>query len=103
VDPPFDSEDALMAEVYLNARKAAEYVGYDVGPGPSRTDRGMRAFYELVRRHRVAKHRIGRRLMFKQTDLDAAAAAASEPAAVDPFARMEALARAHARGTAGAH
>jgi hypothetical protein len=90
-----------MAEVYLNARKAAEYLGYEVGTGPR--DKGLRAFYELVRRHRVTKHRIGSRLLFKQAELDAVVNRTDSEKQASAFTRMEELARADARGESRAH
>lgn len=87
-----------MTGSYLNARRAAEYVGYEPGSGPAGKDKAMRAFYAFVRRHKVETKHLGRRLLFRQRDLDRAIERCTDDATDTRFARMEALARQHARG-----
>jgi hypothetical protein len=96
-------EGALMGDAYLNARQAARYLGYEVGDGPVRTDKGVRAFREMCRRHGVKAQHFGRRALFSRAELDAAVSPTNGTAAQDAFARMEALAQQDARGEGRAH
>jgi hypothetical protein len=88
-------------EGYLNARKAAAYVGYEPNGGPARHDNELKAFYAFVRRYRVETKRRGRGprapLLFKRESLDRAIEACSQ-ASRTPLEEMEELARRHARG-----
>jgi hypothetical protein len=74
----------MMRRKYLNARQAAEYVGYEPGvdaagkPLPVSEDKQMRAFYAWVRDHKVLKKRRGRTLLFLEYDLDCAIDASTE-------------------------
>lgn len=62
----------MTRERWLPARRAAEHVGYEPGPGPSRRDPAMRAFYAFVQRHRhrIRTKKFGALLRFKESDLD---------------------------------
>jgi hypothetical protein len=86
-----------MREPYLNARDAAEYVGYKPSGAPADEDRQMWAFYAFVRRHKVVTQRLGRSLRFTRADLDDAVKKSTDEH-MTKLERMEALAREHARG-----
>jgi hypothetical protein len=92
----------MAAEPYLNARQAAEYIGYQPSGGPAGTDKAMRAFYAFVRNKKIPAKRLGRKgLRFRRADLDRALDRATEEhdqQHQERLARMEALARKHARG-----
>jgi len=88
-----------MVEGFLNARRAAAYVGYEPGTrfNAKGHDLEMRAFYEFVRRHGVANTRRGRRLVFRRVELDRALGRCTEEAQHGRL-NMAELARRHARG-----
>jgi hypothetical protein len=75
---------------------------------PSRLNKGLRAFYEFVRRYHVPKHhfvnrrtgQLSRSVRFLPSELEAVAATGSEEHAahLNRLKRMEELGRLHARG-----
>lgn len=95
---------------YLDARAAAEYLGFRPGPErdanghriPARKDLGLRAFWHFVRTHNVPIKFAGRLARFRRVDLELAIERSTDDRA-DKLQRMEALGRQHARGERFAH
>lgn len=97
-----------MKERWISARRAAEFLGYEPGDGPSHRDPAMRAFYEFVRRHRhrIVTKKVGRLLRFRESSLEAAIDAftteADRKRSRSRFEEMQQRAREHARGVTSA-
>ena len=53
----------------MNSLQSAEYLGFDVAVDRKR---GLKQFYEFVRRHGVPKFHRGSTLLFRRIDLDQA-------------------------------
>lgn len=90
---------------YLDARAAAEYVGFRPGPErdadgnrvPARKDLALRAFWHFVRKHHVPVKRAGKLARFRAIDLELAVERSTDEHG-DKVQQMEELGRRHASG-----
>ena len=85
--------------MFINAKAAARYVGFEPGDGPARYDPAMKAFYAWLRVARVPKHYRGQRvLVFRVAELEAAILCNDDvPSKSASLNQMEALAREHVK------